>query len=255
MKNRFKFNTAKSFAVYYGHDNIENLINSDLVIVEPLGQSQSNIDYMKQRETIVIAYISLLEISKHSVEYEYLREEDFLKVNGERIINKDYDNYLVDLRSKRWKAMLIQKIGDLVLNKGYHGIFLDTVGDIEFDIVPNNLKDSMINALVNLLLEIKSLFKDCIIIQNNGIVELIKYTGSIVDGVVWENSCVKAFEYSDYEMGMLEYIGALKNEYNIKVFMLFDEENISKGSKDYDIIDSVCKEKDLLFHVASKNYL
>lgn len=255
MKSNSSLKNINSFAVYYGRNNVEKLSNSDLVIVEPLGQSESNIKHLKKKGSIVIGYISLLEIPKYLPEYKYLREEDFLKIDGERVVNEEFDNYLVDLRSKRWKAMVIQKIGNLILNKDYDGVFFDTIGDIEFDIIPDGIKDSLISAFVDLLLEIRELFRDCIIIQNNGIVELIKYTGALIDGVVWENPNLDAFDSVDLKSEIIEYINLLRRTYNMEVFFLFDKGHVSKNGKSYGVIDSACREGDLLIYVAGKDYL
>lgn len=258
--NNLNLKDIKNYTVYYGYDNFEELSNYDLVIIEPKGQSENNIKYMKINNTLVIGYISVLEIAKDCLEIRYLKNEDFLNINGERLVNDDYNNYIIDLRSKRWRNILIQKIGDLLLNKDFDGIFLDTISDIEFQEIPRELKDSLISAYINLLSDIKELFQECIIIQNNGILELVRYCGFLVDAIVWENPYIddshkNNLHYLNVRESTLAYIKLLKSQFHIELFILMNKDYTLNNRELYEMMKNICNEANLLIYEAENNYL
>lgn len=244
----------ENYAVYYGYDKIERLKEYDLVIVDSNGQSKDNIDFLKQNNTITIAYISVLEINKDFLEYKYLRDEDFLTINNRRIVNTEFKNYLVDLKSKRYISMLIHKIGDLLMNKGFQGIFLDTVGDIEFQVIPEDVKNSLINELVKLLETIKKMFPECIIIQNNGI-NIVKHTNKYVDIFMLENPTNEGLGLLPTRNSLANFVIELSRNNRIKVFILFEEKNKKRYEQLSDDIVNLYDEKNILLYLSKENYL
>lgn len=243
-----------NYAVYYGYDEAERLGEYDLVIVEPSGQDEKSLSFLKENNTLVIAYVSILEISEEYPEFKYLKDEDFITINGKRIVNSEFNNYLVNLNSKRYVSMLIHKIGDLILNKGYQGIFLDTVGDIEFEVIPEFIRKELIDELVKLLEIIKGMFPKCIIIQNNG-TSIIKYTIEYVDILMLENPDNNALKLSNDKGALANYIIDLKKTYDVKLFLLFEKDKISIYKSLLNEISSLYSNKDVLFYLSEKSYL
>lgn len=243
-----------NYAVYYGYGRAEKLSEYDLVIVEPNGQDEKSLSFLKERNTLAIAYVSVLEINDNYPEFKYLKDEDFITINGKTVVNSEFNNYLINLNSKRYVSMLIHKIGDLILNKGFQGIFLDTVGDIEFEVIPEFIRESLINELVKLLEMIKDMFPQCIIIQNNG-TNIIKHTIKYVDMLMLENPNSNALKISNNNKAMVNYIIGLKNTYSIKLLLLFEEENVRMFESLFNEINSLCRNGDILFYLGKKNYL
>lgn len=231
MTPREKFKKAADFTVYYGFGKEAELSHYDVAIVEPQGQNHQSIKKLKEKNTLVIAYISVVEIHKNASLYKLLREEDFLKINNEYIKNEQYDTYLVDIRSKRWNSLLIHQIGNLILHHQYDGIFLDTISDIEYESIPIQTQYHLINAAVHLLENIRNVFEDIIIIQNNGLDKLISHTSKYIDGVCWENPPFNQHsndQWIDITINNLRYISEMED---IKVLLLLEEKSLESNQR------------------------
>ena len=180
---------------------------------------------MQDKRTLVIAYVSVVEIFEAFPSYKFLRDEDFLKIDNKRVRNKEFNTYLINLKSKRWISILMHHIGNLILNNNYDGIFLDTIADVEFELFNEELQESLICGAVELITKIRELYEDIIIIQNNGVSKLIESTFEIIDGVCWENPNlwgINNCDWIEYIIGKLSTL--CKNE--MKVLLLYEEKGI-----------------------------
>lgn len=245
---RHDFKNIKNFSLYYGIGNSEELSKYDLTIVEPLGQNEISIKKMQDKGTLVIAYVSVVEIFEDFPSYKFLRDEDFLKIDNKRVRNKEFNTYLINLKSKRWISILMHHIGNLILNNNYDGIFLDTIADVEFDLFDEELQESLICGAVELITKIRELYEDIIIIQNNGVSKLIESTFEIIDGVCWENPNLWDVNNSDW----IEYItGKLstlcKNE--MKVLLLYEEKGyIAQEFNKINYVEKIAKINNFLIY-------
>lgn len=223
-----KIHHIKNFAVYYGMGKENELSKYDLVIVEPLGQNENTINFLKQNNTIVIAYVSFLEVHKMCPGYDLLKKEDFLMKNENYVINQEYNTRLVDLSSKRWASILIHHIGNLHKNLMYDGIFIDTLGDIEYFSLSSETKALLINAALQILNEIKILFPNLIIVQNNGLKYIYLVTGNYIDGICLENPVLlkekNKLEHTKDKLYDLKQSG-------ITVFLLSNEKSLINYDK------------------------
>ena len=219
---RHDFKNIKNFSLYYGIGNSEELSKYDLTIVEPLGQNEISVKEMQAKGTLVIAYVSVVEIFESFPNYKFLRDEDLLKIDNKRVMNKEFNTYLINLKSKRWLSILMHHISNLILNNNYDGIFLDTIADVEFELFDEELQESLICGAVELITKIRELYEDIIIIQNNGISKLIESTFEIIDGVCWENPNLWDIDNSDWIKYITGKLSTLcKNE--MKVLLLYEE--------------------------------
>lgn len=249
MSKRNIFNSCKNYSLYYGADNCESLSAYDAVIVEPQGQNKESINKMHAKGTLVIAYVSIMEIFEGFPSYKFLSEDDFIKIENKRVMNEDFNTFLVDLRSKRWNSILLHHIGDLILNRKYDGIFLDTIGDIEFSIFSRQLQEQFICEAVNLIIKIRELCDDIIIIQNNGLNKLIDATFKYVDGVCWENAMFGSPDGADWLNHITHKLINLWNKERIKVLLLYEEKD--KKLQEYDSIsyaEKLAEENEFLIY-------
>lgn len=241
---------ANNFVLYYGHGRAEELSHYDIAIVEPAGQSTEDIKRMQDSNTMVLAYISVMEIAEHAADFKLLEEKDFLHTNNTILCNRLYGTYFIDLRSNRWQRILLQKINNL-FSAGYDGLFIDTIGDIEDPMILSTTKDELIMAAINFLRKIRDSYSDHILIQNNGLEKLCLYTASILDGICWENPPVDRKDNKNWVKEINNRLQELQKDLNIKVFILFEEDmriDISKEEKQ-------AKERGFLFYQAVKGYV
>lgn len=253
ITNINKFKTCTDFIVYYGTGNEQILSNFQISIVEPKGQDEDSIERIKASGTLLIAYVSVMEIHSDSREFALLSDDDFLKLNGEKEMNKDYGTYLIDLESIRWQSMLIHHIGNLIYHQNYDGVFLDTIGDVEFGVIPQHKQNMLINASLRLIKEIKDIFEDIIVIQNNGLEKLCSITADVIDGICWENPPLLLEESRGWVDAVSRELFYLKENKRLQVMVLVEGQ---EDNEDYLIAaEELCKEKGFLFYKATYRYI
>ena len=248
---RSDFRKIENFSLFYGIGNSKNLSKSDLTIVEPQGQNEITINEMHSTGTLVIAYVSVIEIFEAYPYYKLLKDEDFLKINNKRVRHLGFNTYLVNLKSKRWISILMQHIGNLILSKNYDGLFLDTIGDVEFSVFNEQMRDELICGAVELITKIRELYKDIIIIQNNGLNKLIDNTFKFIDGVCWENPRFWDNNNADWFEYIISKLSTINKEENIVILLLYEKKGFT--AKDFNKIhyaEKVAKTKDFLIYLA-----
>jgi polysaccharide biosynthesis protein PelA len=190
--------------------------------------------------------------------YKLISEEDYLVINGEKICNNEYKTNLVDLRSKRWTRLLIHYIGNLIQNHNYDGIFLDTIGDIEFNSIPSVHQDLLLGSAINMIRQIKDLFKDCIIIQNNGLDKVFTGTAKLIDGLCWENPPLDKKHCRTWTNTTINQLEYLNNKEDIKIFMLLEEIDASadpRTNKVYSEAERIAKDNNFILYSAPNRYI
>lgn len=214
----------KNYVLFYGSGNEEKLSEYDLAIVEPMGQDNKTIQYLKDHNTTVLAYISFLEVHPMSNGYHLLQAEDYLTDQGQIIENHAYHTKLVSLHSERWQSILLNHIHQLVALQHYDGIFIDTLADIEYFDFPDEIRNSLINGVIPLMQRIKECFPKLIIVQNNGFEYIYRYTASYIDGICIENPIILTRSFMD----MLRF---LHEKHEIEVLLLTNHQSDAKCVK------------------------
>lgn len=187
MHRRERFTRASNYAVFYGRESPDELTNYDVVIVEPQAHDECSLTGLKSRNTLVIGYVSVMEASSHHPDFHVLSDLDFLKFEGQALKNHTFDTWLLNLASKRWQSLLHHQIGYLIRVLGYDGVFLDTIGDVEFPHFTGTTRVSLMEAALDLVRSVREIFPEAVLIQNNGLEMLLDKTATYLDGVCWEN--------------------------------------------------------------------
>lgn len=208
-----------NFVVYYGVGQEKKLLNYDLLIVEPKGHTDEGIHFLKKNKKTIIAYVSFLEISKNDEIFNLIVEDDFIKINNKIIKNEEYDTFYLDISKEKVQNLIIQKATQL-LNCGYDGLFIDTVGNIDFLNIPYDYKEKLLNAVLLIFKKIKSEFENCILVQNNGIVNVCDYTNVYLDAICFENPPCKTFVNFRWTVSAFRKLHKLEKENNIEILVL-----------------------------------
>lgn len=167
--------------VYYGdHLSPQDLQGIDLAIVDPDAISPKNYPSLK---TKFLGYVSVGEAEVYRSYWPQIQGKDF-------IVEKNpvwKDAHLVDIRSQHWRKLLLNEIIPSVLQKGFQGVFLDTIDTAIYleDKDPIQFKGSK-KAMVKFVKTIKKKFPGILILPNNGL-EILEEYGEIVHGVVVED--------------------------------------------------------------------
>lgn len=172
---------STSWLVYYG-DNLpeENLKKVDLAILEPDWISPKN---YQNRQTLFIGYLSVGEIHNQRSYWPEISQKEFVVEQ-----NPDWEGaWRVDIRSREWQDLLLNRLIPEILKKGYQGVFLDTIDTAIYleEKEPSKYSGSK-KALVQFIKTIHQKFPDIVILPNNGL-EILDDVGEVIGGLVVED--------------------------------------------------------------------
>lgn len=236
MDGTSKFTAAKNFALYYGLGREDELAGFDVAIVEPAGQSELSVIRMQKSGTLVLAYLSIMEISPTDPQVKMLKTEDFLYIDGQPVINREYGNYLLDLRSRRWLGLLFHRVGKLIIQSGYDGLFLDTIGDVESAELDSGARDLQLMAAVDFIRRIRSMYPSLIMVQNCGLERLCFFSAEYVNGICWENPPLDKNACRPWVETIINQLKQFKKKYGTQVLLLLEGKG---GLAEYDLPDGM----------------
>lgn len=218
-----RFYSARNYVVYYGHGKEDVLSSYDIAIVEPAGHDSNDIQALKSKGTLALAYVSVLEINPSLPLYPLLKEEDFITYDGRSFLNEEYQNRIVKLYSRRWQSLLLHHIGQLLFQQGYDGIFLDTLADLEYMRFSAQDYERSICAVVDFLRHIRESFTSFLFVQNNGYQRLNQFTTAFIDGICCENPFhPEAQPVTEEKIGKLESRLLHLSGQGLRIFMLLN---------------------------------
>ena len=212
----------KRWLVTYGSEiKADDLAGVDLAILEPNAITPDRARYPR---TKFIGYLSVGEIAPTDPRWWEAQGGDFLIEP-----NPVWKGWRVDIRSPRWRKLLLDRWIPEILQKGYDGLFLDTVDTATFleSKDPKKFRGSR-EAMVKLVKEIRRRFPKIMILPNNAL-ELLPRYGREIDGIVVEELHVRYdFETKTSRKIGMEEIGAHEK--------ILDEFRATFGKPVYNII-------------------
>lgn len=252
-----RFARAGNFAIYYGTGRGGDLAAFDVAVVEPAGQSPESVAAMQSSGTLVLAYLSVVEVPPWDPELKLLKPGDLLQLNGRPYRNEAYGNYLADLRSARWNGLLLHRAGSLLERSGYDGLFLDTIGDVESLALDGGQAGSLLLAAASLVGRMRAMFGGYVLVQNNGLERLCLLTGDYVNGICWENPSLGA--PGPWARAVVSRLEALRNK-GVKVMILLEEQPDTGKDGTWEPgagvrpAENLCREKGFLLYRAPAGY-
>lgn len=226
-KRRERFHKSNNFVVFYGHGRAEALSKYDVAIVEPAGQSEQTLAELRAAGTLIIAYVSFTEIPEYDAFKPLLRPSDYLTLNGTVVQNNEYNTAVVDLRSKNWINLLMHRIGGYLRVVGYDGIFIDTISNVEWPMLPAGVRAEQQGAAVALMQRLRSLYPDYVLLQNNGLETLCEDTVPYIDGICWENPDFVRPETYKWHENVRSRLKRLTVEHNFRIMILLEEGSVT----------------------------
>ncbi len=107
-------------------------------------------------------------LSWNTERIESLQPQDFFIKNGERVHFEERDCYLMDMTSSHYRSVLMNDIQTLVVDKGFDGVFFDTVGDMEDQSYGKDPQqyNAQKNGFITLLIQLDREYENLSKIQN-----------------------------------------------------------------------------------------
>lgn len=119
--------SISKWLVYYGNEEKPSSFNHyDLVVLDM--EYSPPFKYLINRETVLLSYLSLGEVSSNRSYFHFLKDLRLLLEENPFWPG----SYFIDTRRREWKDFLIETLIPIILQKGYKGLFLDTLDNPAF---------------------------------------------------------------------------------------------------------------------------
>ncbi len=208
----------KKWACYYGSDSTSfpKLENYDLVVLEP---DHASFTPPQNTRTLYIGYVSLGEAEKFRWYWPEIEGRDYILWENENW----KDDFLIDIRSEEWQDFLIKRIIPKIINKGYEGLFFDTIDTPIFLEEKDKEKFAgSIAAMAGLIRRIRETFPELVLVSNNGI-RAVEAIGPFIDIFVLESL------YTTYDFSSKAYGRADSSWRDLRLDWLSIHEGVTAG--------------------------
>ncbi|WP_394554617.1 glycosyl hydrolase [Priestia aryabhattai] len=247
---KIKFERINNYKVYYGPPTrtlLDKLKKYDMVIIEPSYYSKSDIKTLKEQGTLVFGYLSTMEINNWNTRIiKQTIPDDYFYKNGKKVFFPKWDSYLMNISSHHYQKILLGQLKSSIVNKGFDGVFLDTVGDIDNQQMDKNNLVRQQKGIVLFCKSIKNQYPSLLTIQNSGFPTLKDYTIPYIDGVMWESFSVPKVSTDAWSLKQIKILNQLQKDFSLVVFTV-SSENKSQSS-------SFAKKNHFINLHSNKNY-
>ena len=238
-----KINTSKSTAVFYGPNLPTDILSQySRIIVESGNVKAEELTALKANNSSVFAYVSIGEVSPSRPWFKHIKDEWIL---GD---NKVWDSKVMDLASPGWQDFILNSVVTPLWDKGYRGLFLDTMDSFYlFAKDPEEQKRQTI-ALTKLLQKIHQRYPDIRFISNRGF-EVLSSIGNQLEAVVaeslyasWDNGkkLYKKTSANDQEW-LRSKLNSIKKKASVDIIII-DYVELGKHKKAKEIAEKIMKE-------------
>ncbi len=177
---------GRSFVVYYGYGPLPEIGSFDIAILEPAGWRHEDMMALSRRGVKCIAYLSAMEATRATLTRLGIPERQLLRAGDGPWLREQFGTYVVDPRCRPWRAHLAAEARRL-LQEGWAGVFLDSLGDVEDQTVQDRA-GWLLPAAADLVRGVRQEIGDRLLLQNNGIFLLLPLVAQLIDGICWEGS-------------------------------------------------------------------
>ena len=185
---------SKPWVVYYADKApLDAFGPYGLVVLD--SENHPSLQPLRAQGKTLLGYISLGEVEQHRSWYAKVRQWGILKDE-----NPDWKgSYAVDMRDSRWSNLVIETLVPMILERGFHGIFLDTLDNpIHLESVEPRKNKGMTKAAARLVRAIRQRFPNMPIMMNRAY-QLLPEVERDIDIELGESI------YADYDFGKTVY--------------------------------------------------
>ncbi len=154
----------KQWIVYYANEAKAREFNSYDIIVFDRDKHPSLQD-LKGRNRVILGYVSAGEIETYRTDFEQVKQANALLEE-----NPNWPgHFAVDVRNPEWTRYIIEDVIPSILQKGFKGIFLDTLDSVEaMELQQPEKYAGMIEASANMIKMIRQHYPNIKIMVNRG---------------------------------------------------------------------------------------
>lgn len=225
----FPLSKMKNYKIFYDSPNkniLREMKNYDVVIIEPVYYTRQQVRAIQRGGTKVYGYINALEADRwNEALYTQMEEKDFFHRRGSRVYYKQWDSYLMNMDEDHYRQVLLNEVTKQVHAKGCDGVFLDTVGNIDYEHEsdPEILRTQRA-AMAAFMQSIKDKHPKLAIIQNWGFDTLSAVTYPFVNGIMWEGFEYSAIAGDEWAQQKIAKLKKLRKKHKIQVLTVSGRE-------------------------------
>ncbi len=166
---------------YNERANPQDLVKFDLIVLD--ADSHPDLRLLKTNNALLIGYLSLGEVGDYRWYWPEIKDKPWVLAK-----NPTWDSRMIDVRSKEWQNMVLNKIIPRILQDGFNGLFLDTIDNAEYleKYHPQQTLPGSEAAMVQLIKRIRTTFPGIYLIVNRGF-SLTEKIAASVDAIVAES--------------------------------------------------------------------
>lgn len=229
---------VKNFSIYYGwpsKEKLRELRSYDLAIIAPHAFSKEQINYLQAAGTIVMGYISVMQLeSWKGLFVSNMQESDYYLQDGKKIYVKQWDTYIMDIRKDHYRQLLVDQVNTDIVAKGLDGVFLDTVDDIDYYLHKRDEEQGAFRtAYKTLLIEIKKQDSSLLLMQNRGFDTLKAGFEQFVGALLWERFNYSKLKASSWEQKWIQYLAEKDRTKELAVFSTVSDKESTQYSKKF----------------------
>lgn len=199
-----------SFHIFYAKPDqkkLKELAEQDAVIMEPTAFKLEDVRYLKKQDVQLFGYVSLMQLENWNEELkERIKEEDYARIDRERIYIQEWDTYVMDLREENYQEALLWKINKYAAEMELTGVFFDTVDDLDYYFRDDpEVQEQMRDGYGEILAKLEERHPDLLVIQNRGFDTYRALSRKKIDGLLWEGFKASEIKSSDWTKQWLAY--------------------------------------------------
>lgn len=210
--------TGRSFVVYYGRGPLSGVDTYDIAVLEPEGWTTPHHRQLQAAHVMTMAYLSVLEVPPWRAPVSGLRDQDFITVKGKRWVKAPFGNWLARPDSRLWQQYIYRQTESLY-RRGWDGLFLDTLGDVEDEQLAEH-RGWLVPATAELVQGIRRSFPSRPLMVNNGLWQLVPVIAPYIEGVCWEGDLTPDVLTQPWAQAMIDFLGRASQERGWVNFML-----------------------------------
>ncbi|MEW6181587.1 MAG: endo alpha-1,4 polygalactosaminidase [Bacillota bacterium] len=224
--NRFAHD-VNSFVVHWGAptaQQLQDMKKFDLALTEPQSLSDAQLKELQAAGVIVIGYVPTLSVNQQWPPYTGLLNSDYIWVNGQKVVNTSYPDWIMDPRSEHYRQIVSDYVRT-VYARGFDGVFLAGISEpenlwkyvsLDSTILTNFIQELLV-ATGQFVQGIRSINPTKLIIQDNGWLQLIDQTGPSIDGIVWPDYPYEKGASDSWLNAERNQLISSRNQYGFKV--------------------------------------
>lgn len=169
------FYCVEDFVCYYGPGRLPELATFDLAILQPAHYTRPEVEHLQRTGCLCLAYLSLGELPELEATPSWRLVDP---LTGQSARNPRWNTLYLDCRLAAWQDEVVQRRVPAILERGFAGLFLDTL-DVQ------EIHPATRPGVVQLVQRLHTSFPTLFLAANRGF-SLLPQINQALDAVVFE---------------------------------------------------------------------